>query len=123
MRIFDLYGPDLPVPCPPATLENVLGDVDQLSQSSDDDNIMVLMYLTNFGDLDLSMDTAEGFSSSETVESNPGSFVLTYKCGQMLRRANQSHSWLRFGRLRFSLDSGVTKFYDLFNKLVEFYST
>lgn len=53
--------------------------------------------------------------------SNPGSFVLTYKCGSKVLHAqiNPILDPVREAHV-FSLDSGVTKFYDLL-QLVEFY--
>lgn len=53
--------------------------------------------------------------------SNPGAFVLTYKCGTKVLHAQITPILdpVREAHV-FSLDSGVTKFYDLL-QLVEFY--
>jgi hypothetical protein len=65
--------------------------------------------------------TVDGVFLVRESRSNPGAFVLTYKCGGKVLHAQitpildpvrESHV--------FSLDSGVTKFYDLL-QLVEFY--
>ncbi|KAJ8955536.1 hypothetical protein NQ318_001366 [Aromia moschata] len=65
--------------------------------------------------------TVDGVFLVRESRSNPGSFVLTYKCGGKVIHAqiNPILDPLR-ERPVFSLDSGVTKFYDIL-QLVEFY--
>ncbi|KAF2880743.1 hypothetical protein ILUMI_25415 [Ignelater luminosus] len=65
--------------------------------------------------------TVDGVFIVRDSRSNPGSFVLTYKCGSKVLHAqiNPIMDPVREAHV-FSLDSGVTKFYDLL-QLVEFY--
>ncbi|XP_018322316.1 growth factor receptor-bound protein 14-like [Agrilus planipennis] len=65
--------------------------------------------------------TVDGVFLVRDSRSNPGSFVLTYKCGSKVLHAqiNPILDPVREAHV-FSLDSGVTKFYDLL-QLVEFY--
>lgn len=65
--------------------------------------------------------TVDGVFVVRDSRSNPGCFVLTYKCGSKVLHAqiNPIMDPVREAHV-FSLDSGVTKFYDLL-QLVEFY--
>ncbi|XP_018565901.1 growth factor receptor-bound protein 14 isoform X2 [Anoplophora glabripennis] len=65
--------------------------------------------------------TCDGVFLVRESRSNPGSFVLTYKCGSKVLHAQISPILDPLAdRPVYSLDSGVTKFYDIL-QLIEFY--